>query len=321
MHDPMIRPLIQRTANTPVYPRWDGWRRSWDEPLPPRADGAERSTSCAKFRLTGRTVYPLLTILLVAAGCVGTFSSARDVAWRLGAPHNIWEPALWESTSIVVIFALLPLARAGALLLRGADRLLAAGLAVAVLALVFSALHIVGMGFLREWAYRLAGWQYAFPWSNQIVYELRKDLYSFTLFVIAFWSAERPSAQPPAASAQADPTPAPSPASPPQFWLRDGRTSILVDPAEIVSVISAGNYVEYQLTGGRTHLIRATLQSQEAQLAPLGITRVHRGRLVNIKRIVAAQWRASGDFELRLDSGETVAGSRRFKAAVAALAG
>lgn len=88
-----------------------------------------------------------------------------------------------------------------------------------------------------------------------------------------------------------------------------------------MSVISAGNYVEYQLTGGRTHLIRATLQSQEAQLAPLGITRVHRGRLVNIKRIVAAQWRASGDFELRLDTGETVIGSRRFKAAVAALAG
>jgi DNA-binding LytR/AlgR family response regulator len=110
-------------------------------------------------------------------------------------------------------------------------------------------------------------------------------------------------------------------APPPQFWLRDGRTSILIDPCEITSVISAGNYVEFQLTGLRNHLIRTTLQAQEARLAPFGIARVHRSRLVNLRRIVALEWRASGDFELRLDSGETVAGSRRFKAAVAGIAG
>jgi DNA-binding LytR/AlgR family response regulator len=314
----MIRAFIKRTATISVYPRWDGWRHSWDEPTSRRADGAESRTSGAKFRLTNRTVYPLLTVLVMAAAFVGTFSSARDVTWRLGAPHNIWEPALWESTSILVILALLPLARAGALLLRGADRLLAAAFAVIVLALVFSALHIVGMGLLRKWCYRIAGWSYAFPWSNQIVYELRKDLYSFALFVIAFWTAERPPAQARAAPAEQDPAPVP-PSAPPQLWLRDGRSSFLIDPDDVVSVISAGNYVEYQLTEGRTYLIRATLQSQEAQLAPLGITRVHRGRLVNIKRVVAAQWRASGDFELRLDTGETVAGSRRFKAAIAAI--
>jgi DNA-binding LytR/AlgR family response regulator len=102
--------------------------------------------------------------------------------------------------------------------------------------------------------------------------------------------------------------------------LRDGRSSILIDPCEIVSVASAGNYVEFQLTGGRNHLIRTTLQAQEARLAPFAIARVHRGRLVNLKRIVALEWRASGDFEVRLDTGETVAGSRRFKAAVAAIA-
>lgn len=54
---------------------------------------------------------------------------------------------------------------------------------------------------------------------------------------------------------------------------------------------------------------------------PLRIARVHRGRLVNLKRVVALECRASDDFELRLDSGETVAGSRRFKAAVAEIAG
>jgi DNA-binding LytR/AlgR family response regulator len=61
-------------------------------------------------------------------------------------------------------------------------------------------------------------------------------------------------------------------------------------------------------------------QAQELRLAPFGIVRVHRSRLVNLKRVVALEWRAAGDFEVRLDSGETYAGSRRFKAAVAAIA-
>jgi DNA-binding LytR/AlgR family response regulator len=110
-------------------------------------------------------------------------------------------------------------------------------------------------------------------------------------------------------------------AAKPELWLRDGRTSVLIDASEIVSVSSAGNYVEYELTGQRRHLIRGTLQAEESRLAPFGITRVHRSRLLNLKRIVALQWRPSGDFEVRLDTGETVPGSRRFKAAVAGIAG
>jgi DNA-binding LytR/AlgR family response regulator len=74
------------------------------------------------------------------------------------------------------------------------------------------------------------------------------------------------------------------------------------------------------VTGQRKHLIRTTLQAEEARLAPFGIARVHRSRLVNLKRIVALQWRPSGDFEVRLDTGETVPGSRRFKTAVAGIA-
>jgi hypothetical protein len=49
--------------------------------------------------------------------------------------------------------------------------------------------------------------------------------------------------------------------------------------------------------------------------------RRNHNRRVNLKHIVALEWRASGDFEIRLDSGETVSGSRRFKAAMAGIAG
>jgi DNA-binding LytR/AlgR family response regulator len=175
------------------------------------------------------------------------------------------------------------------------------------------AAHIVGMFGLRQLAYAAARLQWGISWAPaQLVYEARKDLFSFSALAAVFWLAERAAVRPVAATAQPEPSSA-------ELWLRDGRASILVDPRDIASVASAGNYVEYALTGGRRHLIRATLRAEEARLARFGIARVHRTRLVNVKRVVALAWRPSGDFELRLDTGEVVAGSRRFRAAVAGL--
>jgi DNA-binding LytR/AlgR family response regulator len=271
-------------------------------------------------RLPARTVYIVVILLLVFSAVVGTFSSARDIAWRLVSPRNLWEPALWETTSLVVAIALLPVARRGALLIGSRRyRPVILALALVALALTYSSLHIAGMGVLREWAYGLLGYTYRFPWTRQIPYELRKDLFSFTAFVVVFWLGRHAVAQRSTVAPKAAPDATGEPRADSQFWLRDGRISVLVDASDIVSVSSAGNYVEYQLTGGRNHLIRATLQSQEARLATLGIVRVHRSWLINLKRVVALEGRPSGDFEIRLDTGETVAGSRRFRSALAGI--
>jgi len=104
-----------------------------------------------------------------------------------------------------------------------------------------------------------------------------------------------------------------------RLWLRDGRISILVDAGDILYITSAGNYAEYVMATGQRHLIRTTLQAEAVRLLRLGIARVHRTRLVNVKRVVAVIWRPSGDFDLRLDNGETIAGSRRYKASVAGI--
>lgn len=314
----MLRSLFQLAAPSSVQSRWGEWLVSGDERQGAGTNGSASWTGGAGVRLTVPAVYAIAAVLIVISNCVNTFCIARDIAWRLGAPHNLWEPALWEITSGVVIIALLPLARTGARLIQtGMHRLLVLGIALALLLLAFSALHIAGMGLLREAAYRLAGWTYSFPWLHEIPYEFPKDLFAYIAFVVIFWLGERPPASAAPAKAEAVASKAPgSPAAPAELWLRDGRTSILINPNEIASVASAGNYVEYQLTNGRTHLIRTTLQDQEARLAPFGIVRVHRSRLINARRIVALEWRASGDFEVRLDTGETLAGSRRFKAAV-----
>jgi DNA-binding LytR/AlgR family response regulator len=140
------------------------------------------------------------------------------------------------------------------------------------------------------------------------------------MLAVIFWFAERPARAALAPADEAAPSITAGIPARPALWLQDGRESVLIDPRDVVSVTSAGNYVEYALTEQRNHLIRATLQAEEARLAPFGIVRLHRTRLINLNRIVALQWRPSGDFEVRLDSGETVIGSRRFKAAVAGIA-
>src|SRR3546814_12816353 len=69
--------------------------------------------------------------------------------------------------------------------------------------------------------------------------------------------------------------------------IRDGARRIWVDPAEVLWIEAAGNYVELHLPG-RSLLQRQTLAAMEAALADHGFTRIHRSRLVN-RRPVRAQ--------------------------------
>jgi len=102
-------------------------------------------------------------------------------------------------------------------------------------------------------------------------------------------------------------------------WLRDGSTRIRIEPSDILWISSAGNYVEYSLAGGVNHLVRGTLAAEEARLTPFNIVRVHRTRLVNLARVSGFKAGPNGDFELTLDSGQTISGSRRYRTAIASI--
>jgi DNA-binding LytR/AlgR family response regulator len=102
-------------------------------------------------------------------------------------------------------------------------------------------------------------------------------------------------------------------------WLRDGSARIRIEPRDILWISSAGNYVEYALDGGRTHLVRGTLAGEEARLTKFNIVRVHRTRLVNLSRVTGLRAGPNGDFELTLDAGQAIPGSRRYRSAVASI--
>jgi LytTr DNA-binding domain len=298
-------------ASDGVEPVRDQNPPAWDERRPLGANGWLRGISG-----TDRLIYLAIAGVSLAIGLVNALSAAQDVARRGGA-YDLRTPLFWEMSSIATIILLAPV-------LFGAVRRVrrASGwpqrLALAAAAIVlFSALHIAGMVGIRKFVMWLAGGSYNFHFSAAtLIYEFRKDIVTCFLIGGTLWLIDsRRQIQPAAIAAPPDATGT----APHLVWLRDGATRIRIEPREIIWISSAGNYVEYSLTDGRNHLVRGTLAAAESQLARYNLARVHRTRLANLDRVKAVELKSSGDFELTFETGQTVAGSRRYRTAIASL--
>jgi DNA-binding LytR/AlgR family response regulator len=254
-----------------------------------------------------RRTWLAIAVLLACITSVNIASSLQDHA-RLGHPVSLWEPVTWEYTSGLCGALLAPLAFLAIRLApprpRGWARFV---LVHAAASLAYSVLHVAGMFGLRALVYAARGEHYddglaAFP------YEYRKDLVSYAVMAAAFWLALRllqpHPAQPATDAARAT------------FDIRDGARLIRVPIAEIVSIASAGNYVEIVLADGRKPLMRATLSSLEARLAAHGLVRTHRSWLVNAAHVAGLEADGSGDFTIELEGGLKAPLSRRFPQAL-----
>lgn len=178
--------------------------------------------------------------------------------------------------------------------------------------LAWSALHVAGFLLLRHGAYALAGETYRYgDLREEFPYELRKDVLSYTLTVIAFWVARRLAVQSVAAAPDQPPA---------TFDIRDGGKLVRAPIVDILAVASAGNYVEFHLADGRKPLMRASLAAVESELSPFGFVRTHRSWLVSAARVTGLTPAGSGDYTVQVGSLD-VPLSRRFPAALMKLRG
>jgi hypothetical protein len=296
-----------------VEPVWDRERSPRDEPKRPGTSGLLRGIS-GDWR-----AYGAVAAVAVSIGFVNALSTADDVA-RRGGVYDFRTPLLWEMTSIAVIMLLAPITLAAVRRIRSEARW-PAGIALAIAAIViFSAVHITGMVALRKLVLWLAGSAYDFHLSlTTVLYEFRKDVVTCLLIGGGMWLIESRRDARRALQVEAPPPSARQGSIPQTIWLRDGTTRIRIEPRDILWVSSAGNYIEYSLADGTSHLIRGTLASAEAEFTRFNLARVHRTRLANLDRVTGMEMKPSGDFELTFDTGQTVLGSRRYKTAVASL--
>jgi hypothetical protein len=252
-------------------------------------------------RRTALRAYAVFMLLVVVIDTENVFSAVRDRA-ALGHPIAWIEPAIWESSSGVSFLVFWPIVWLAARLApprRGGWTRFA--LVHPPASVVFSSLHILGMGLIRIWVYALGGQHYRGRLFD-FVYEYRKDIPAYIIAAGLIWLF---------AAIERQRVPAMQPAGR-TFDIKDGSKVIRAPVADILAVSSAGNYVEFALTDGRRPLMRSTLGAAEASLGPQGFVRTHRSWLVNMAKVREIEAAGSGDFILRLEGGAEAPLSRRF---------
>lgn len=280
--------------------------------------GDERKSTGTSGALSGMSgdlfrAYRIIIPLILLAMIVNTLSTVYDMR-RGGHDIPLWEPALWEASSVVSILFATLIIYAATLLAppaqTGWGKLLATN---ALATLPFSAIHTSGMFGLRWLVYQMDGAHYRVS-AGDFLYEYRKDLLAYAIIYGAFRITARPQTAVPPVEA------APKPAEP-LFDIVDGARTHRVPPASILSLRAAGNYVEFLLASGERPLMRGSLQDMQDRLTPHGFIRTHRSWAVNAARVRQIDAAGSGDFTLTLENGEEAPLSRRFPEALARLRG
>lgn len=87
----------------------------------------------------------------------------------------------------------------------------------------------------------------------------------------------------------------------------------LISRSSVLYLQARGDYVRVVADRGR-FLIRKPITSFERSWAPFGFVRIHRGYLVNLRRVVELRPRPGGTSVLSLDDGEEVPVARRKRA-------
>ncbi len=176
-----------------------------------------------------------------------------------------------------------------------------------------SAVHITAMMVIRYGIYTHIWGQPAMSlpdYSGGILYEFRKDIVAFTVFLLIF-TGSRLLAEQHAALSEA----ARRNAGAGRIMLKSGGTSIWLNCANFISAEAAGNYVNISAEGG-DYFVRMTLSQLAKDLSDAGDapTRCHRSWLISPSHIEQVRPTGDGDYVITLKGGASVPGSRRLKA-------
>lgn len=244
-----------------------------------------------------------LALFTAVASAIATVSWLSVVQERaeLGRPIASWQPAVWEFTSVAVLVVLAPLVMAFTRRFEPPRRSWPVVIAAhAVIAVVFSVVHVTAMGTLRAVIFDQLGDAYAalHPLKN-FLYEFRKDALVYGGMVALYVQWRRLGA------------PEAAPTSLEIIEVKDGARRRFVPVTDIQWIGAAGNYVELH-TAQATILHRAPLSDLQRQLGE-DFVRVHRSRLVRRGAVAQVESRPSGDYVVRLTGGHELLGSRRYR--------
>jgi hypothetical protein len=265
-------------------------------------------------RLWEVLLWALFSVINVAANSTVVIIELE----RHGHDFHPVEPFIWESTSVMVLMALLP-----AILLFDrwmpirADNWRRA-LPWHLLATVpFSLAHVLSMVGLRRLIYDAFGSEYDFGnWSQGLWYEYLKDVrtYAFLLGIVYLYRLIllRLQGEARLLTAPDTGTPVETVERPERFLVRKVGAEFLVAARDIEWLEAAENYVNLHVRG-RVYPLRSTMTAIQERLDPQRFVRVHRSYIVNLDFLVQIEPTDAGDAQLLLKDGTRIPCSRRYR--------
>jgi two-component system, LytTR family, response regulator len=97
-----------------------------------------------------------------------------------------------------------------------------------------------------------------------------------------------------------------------RLLVQDGERSVFLETPRIDWIESARNYACLH-SGGRTYILRSSLESMGAKLDPAIFRRINRSEIVNVEQIAEVRSWFHGDQKIRLKTGEELTWSRRYR--------
>lgn len=231
-------------------------------------------------------------------------------------PFDLWEPFVWEYTSGFASLLLFPLV---AQLLKRHPfnwQAIKRSLVVYFIAsIVFSLCHVGLMVTFRELIYLLMAGNYDFgDIGYELLYEYRKDLWSFCFFIVLIQAYGFIVSR---LQGEANPVSEGEEAISPSFdrlLVKKLGKEFILRVEDIEWLESSGNYVNLH-SKGRIYPMRTTLQKLSKQLESKGFCRIHRSAAINMDCVDSITPLPSGDSEVKLNTGKVLNLSRRYKEA------
>ena len=101
-------------------------------------------------------------------------------------------------------------------------------------------------------------------------------------------------------------------AYPNRIFVREDDRLVCLRAGQIEAIEALGNYVKIR-TAGKSHVVRCSLTSLEAQLHPATFVRIHRSHIVNLSAVRELLPLSHGDYNVVLESGHVVPLSRAYR--------
>lgn len=245
---------------------------------------------------------------------VNSFSVLDDYK-RRGLSIERWQPFVWEFSSQISIFILIPILfyidKKHPINISKIKQSLLLHLPLSI---AFSVLHVYLMIALRHFYYYFSQSTYDFgDWSVELIYEYRKDLGSYISILATFYiyrfiisrlrneAREIEVGEGQQGSIYVE-----------RLIVKKIGKEFIIRVSDIAWVEASGNYMNLHI-GESCYPIRTTMADLEKRLDPHQFVRIHRSTMVNldlVKEIIALE---TGDFLLTLNNGRQLKLSRRYR--------